>query len=97
MRPPTRKLIERLLPQMNGCPLDASDFKIADDIYGPNLGAMKGKTVHRPNPHVDARLYPVPSEIMAAHPTLVLEIDIFFVNKLAFFISHSQAVHFWAC
>ena len=94
MRPPTRKLVERLLPQMNGCPLDASDFKIADDIYGPNLGLMKGKTVHCPNPHVHTRLYPVPSEILAAHPTLVLEIDIFFVNKLAFFITHTQAVHF---
>ena len=81
MRPPTRKLIKRLLPQLNGCPLDASDFKVADNIYGPNLGALKGKTVYRPNPHVDARLYPVPSELLAAHPILILEIDIFLLNK----------------
>ena len=77
MRPPTRKLIKRLLPQLNGCPLDASGFKVADDIYGPNLGALKGKTVYWPNPHVDARLYPVPSKLLAAHPILILEIDIF--------------------
>ena len=54
MRPPTRKIIDRLLPFLNNCPVEASDFKAADDIYGPNLGALKGKTVYRPNPHVDA-------------------------------------------
>ena len=74
--PPTRKLIEQMLPQLNGCPLNSSNFKIADDIYGPNFGAMKGKTIRCPNPHINARSYPVPSNIIAAHLVLVLKINI---------------------
>ena len=94
MRAPTRKIIDRLLPFLNNCPIEASDFKAADDIYGPNLGALKGKTVYRPNPHVDTRTHPVPADLLSIHKRVTLEIDIMFVNKMAFFVTHSQNIHF---
>lgn len=37
---------------IRGCPVTAQDIKIAGDIYGPNLGSLKGKTPWRNDSHV---------------------------------------------
>ena len=64
MRPPTQKRVDRVLPHLEDCPLEASDVRVADDIFGANLGSLKGKTVRRPNPHVDTCIAPVPADIL---------------------------------
>jgi hypothetical protein len=74
-----------LLPN---CPVTPSDIKAApEDIFGPNLGALKGKTVRtRPNP-VEVRVESVPVSIMEKNRNVTL---IMMVNKLRFFISVSS-------
>ena len=61
MRPGARQLMDVAVPHLKGCPLTKADVKAAEDIYGPNLGALKGKTVARPNPHVLAGVDHVPT------------------------------------
>ena len=55
---------------------------MADDVFGPNLGSLKGKTVHCPNPHMSMANEGVPSNIMKVDRAVTLEVDIMFINKV---------------
>ena len=71
-----------------------ADVQAAEDIYGPNLGALKGKTVAHPNPHVAAGVDQVPTSIMEVHRCITLAIDVMFINKVAFLITTSRNLKF---
>ena len=94
MRPGARQLMDVAVTHLKGCPLTKADIQAAEDIYGPNLGALKGKTVDRPNPHVPAGVDPVPASIMDVHQSVTLAIDIMFINKVAFLITTSRNLKF---
>ena len=34
------------IKHLANCPITCQDVLAADDIFGPNLGSLKGKTVH---------------------------------------------------
>lgn len=36
---------------LQNCPITIADINAAGDIYGPNIGSLKEKTVACPNPH----------------------------------------------
>ena len=57
------------------------------NILGPNLGSLRGKTVRRGNPHVEAEIDPVPQQILQLYHNIQLTIDIVFVKKIPFFIT----------
>jgi hypothetical protein len=71
-----------------------ADIIAAEDIFGSNIGALKGKTVHRSGKHVDGRVDDVPTEILKLYGNVVLSIDIMFINKVPFFITKSRNLHF---
>ena len=81
MRPGIKKFTDTCLPHLSDCPVTTDDINAANDIFGKNLGSIKGKTVHRPNPHVNTNILPVPNDIMSLHKQVTLAIDIMFVNK----------------
>jgi hypothetical protein len=67
------------------CPVAAQAVCNAYDMYGPDLAAVRGKTVKRPS--ISSRFDPIPS------PTdvpLSMCVDIMFVDKSAYFISVTQ-------
>ena len=85
-------IIEKgLLP---GTRVTRDDIIAAEDIFGPNLGGLKGKTTRTKTDHVENILTPVPAEIYATHPTITLVIDIFYVNSMAFFVTQSRNYKF---
>ena len=94
MQPGARQLMDVAVTHLKGCPLTKADIQAAEDIYGPNLGALKGKTVDRPNPHVPAGVDHVPTSIMDVHHSVTLAIDVMFINKVAFLITTSQNLKF---
>ena len=94
MRPGARQLMDVAVSHLKGCPLTKADVKAAEDIYGPNLGALKRKTVARPNPHVPAGVDHVPTSIMSVHCSVTLAIDVMFINKVAFLITTSRNLKF---
>ena len=94
MRPGVRQLMDVAIRHIKGCPITRGDIQAAEDIYGPNLGALKGKTVARPNPHVKTGIDPVPPEIIHLHNSVTLAIDIMFVNRVPFFITISRNLKF---
>ena len=94
MRPGARQLMDVAVSHLKGCPVTKADVKAAEDIYGPNRGALKGKTVSRPNPHIPAGVDQVPTSIMKVHRSVTLAIDVMFINKVAFLITISRNLKF---
>ena len=94
-RPTTReylKIIEgNLLPN---CPVTREDVLIAEKIFGPDVGSLKGKTVRQGTEHVDISAIPVPSELMSEYRNVIIGADIMFVNKLPFFVTISRNIKF---
>ena len=94
MHPSDRLMAKTALRYLANCPVTERDVAVATDIFGPNLGSLKGKTVHRPSPHVQAGIAPVPPEILARHHDITLAIDIMFVNKIPFLVTVSRNLKF---
>ena len=54
MRPASCHMSDIAISHLHNCPITKEDVRTADDIFGPNLGSLKGKTVWHPNKHVQA-------------------------------------------
>jgi len=80
-----------LLPH---CPVNAADVTAVDDIYGINIELLKGKTVSRPGPAVKDNIKGLPRWALEQHSTVVLCVDIIFINKVAFLVTTSCNIKF---
>ena len=94
-RPSTKAFIKivdnRLLPN---CPITRDDILAAEHIFGPDVGSLKGKTVHRPSERVEARVNNIPMVIMERYREVVLGVDIMFVNRIPFMMTISRNIRF---
>jgi hypothetical protein len=94
-RPSTKasiKIVEnKLLPN---CPVTQDDIIAAEHIFGPDVGSLKGKTVHRPSERVEARVNNIPMVIMERYREVVLGVDIMYVNKIPFLMTISRNIRF---
>ena len=94
MRPGSCQLADVIIKHFCNSPITKEDIQAADDIFGPNLGSLKGKTMRRPNPHVKMQTIGVPPDIMQIHRSVTLAIDIMFINKIPFLVTTSQHLKF---
>jgi hypothetical protein len=81
---------------IRNCPVTPDDAKRALIIYGPDIAALKGKTVKST---AEARAptfvaIPLPAPIMEHHRNVTLCLDFFFVQGLAFFHTISRGIGF---
>jgi len=82
------------LNQVQECPVTTEDAMVASKIWGPDVPSLKGKTTHRTPPTVRTDIVEIPIEICQLHWIVTLSIDVFFVNKIPFFITLSQKLMF---
>ena len=75
-------------------PLQCVDIKDAENIYGTNVGSLKGKTVTRKGLTVAGQITGVPPAIKQKYQNVTLCIDIMFVNKIPFLLTISRGLHF---
>ena len=94
MTPASRKYKEVILDYLRDSKVTKADITAADHIFGPNLGALKGKTVHRPNPHVASGVDAIPPDVIKMHRHLTLTVDIMFINRLPFLVTKTRALQF---
>jgi hypothetical protein len=91
MRPPSKKL-QHILARgfIRNCPVESRHVQYANDIYGKNLGAIKGKTVRREVKPLTVSSNEVPEEILSRYRDVTLSVDIMFVNSLPFLVALSK-------
>lgn len=87
--PPLERFLEiidkRMLPN---CPVTREDVMIAEWIYGPNLGGLKGQTTRGPSPTSDdITITGVPPGILDVHGDVTLSINMLYVNKIPFLVT----------
>jgi len=93
MRPATRRYMDLVSRNyIRNCPVDRRHIQAAEDIYGPNVGALCGKTPRRPVGHVTAIVDPVPADVLHTHGEVTLAVDLMFINKVAFLITVSRGL-----
>jgi hypothetical protein len=82
--------------QINDCPVTVEDVDIAHNIWGKNIAALKGKTTQKKPIHVARDFVKIPKELLKLHKEAFLAADVFFVNKIPFFLTHSRKICFTA-
>ena len=80
-----------LLPN---CPITRDDIWAAEDIFGPDVGGLKEKTVRQPPHWVETHLEAVPRGILKRYQKVVVCADIMFVNSIPFMVSISRSIRF---
>jgi len=66
-----------------------------EDLLGPNLGSLKGKTTQNTPERVTLdSLNNLPSELLMEHCDITITIDIMFFNKIPCMMKTSRAIHF---
>ena len=77
------------------CPVTVRDAEVALKVWGPNIAALKGKTTRKAAKSVKVEdIVEIPKEMIAMHKNVTLGIDIFFVNKIPFFVTLSRDICF---
>ena len=66
----------------------------AEDIFGPNVGSLMGKTVERQGEPVVVSMIPVPSKILLKYGTITLCIDVIKVNTIPFLITIARFIKY---
>ncbi len=80
--------------QIPNCPIDRNDAITAHNIFGRDLGSLRGKTTRSKGAHVRSLIVGLPMTIMQRYRNVTLCIDNMFVNKIGFFMSISRDIHF---
>ena len=79
---------------LRNSPINWADIRADKDIFGPNLGALRGKTPARRSTVVSGGQDGVPPDILDRHRDLVVSMDIFFINKIPFLLTTLRNLHF---
>jgi len=91
-RPSLRKYIDvverNLLPN---CPVTKQDIITAENIFGPDLGIRKGKTVRKKSEQVRIpQTVPVPK----MYRKVVMAMDVMYINDIPFLVTISRNIQF---
>ena len=93
---PTARHLSYLLDHhlIPNSPFTSHDVRSAEQIYGPDLGNLKGKTTRRNPPTVDHIIQQCPPTIIEQYGNIILSADIMHVNGIPFFVRRSHHIHF---
>jgi len=77
------------------CPVTKANILHVEDILGPNLGSLKGKTTRKPPEKVTINSCDeLPNGVLEEHGNVMLAADIMYINQIPFMMTTSRAMHF---
>lgn len=86
------RIINRnLLPNF---PVSQMDIMAAENIFGPSLSGIKGRSIRHSTDHVVTDTIPIPHQLLDVHKNVTLCGDIMFVNRNAFLVTVSRNIKF---
>ena len=74
--------------------IECKNLVTSNEIFGPDLIALKGKTVSQKTPEVQVEIESVPVAIMSLYCQDTVASNILFVNRISFLISISLHLKF---
>ena len=74
--------------------MNRRDALRAEQIFRPDIGALKGKTVRRQPPRVEVDEVTLPPTIQQHYQDITLACDIMYINKIPFLMSISRHIRF---
>ena len=77
---------------MHNCPIAVDDINAAKEMFGKDIFASRGKTTRRSPFAVTINAIDIPPETAKSHNNIFLGIDVFHINRLAFFIAASSKI-----
>jgi hypothetical protein len=80
-----------LLPN---CPINQEDIMAAEDIFGPEVGCLKGKMARKKAPIVEENRYGIPASILSRYRDITLCVDVMYINGISFLVTVSKHIHF---
>ena len=91
-----KKVLEyKLIPD---CPVTAQDLKVAENIMGPDVSTLKGKSVRRkPKGQVQADLVTIPPELLQLHKEVTLCVDVMHVCEIPFLVTIVANIQYRTC
>jgi hypothetical protein len=95
---PTIQALRDVLKQrlIRNCPVTAQDVDNAEQIFGPNIAALKGKTTRQTPARIRYDYVDIPPEIKQQRDDMTLFMDIFFVCGLPILTSIDNPIKFRA-
>jgi hypothetical protein len=79
---------------IDNCTITVQDIKNAQEIYGPDVFALKGKTKQTAPEQVRTVTFDIPEDILNRHKSITLSADVMYVNGVMFFVTISQHIKF---
>ena len=94
-RPSDKDLIKILKgSSLPNCPVMPRDVLIANKLFGPDVGALKGKTTRRGPPIVDSPVSVDTTSILKYYGEITLCVDLMYVNKVPLLVTLSRNIKF---
>ena len=92
-RPSDKDLIKILkTSSLPNCPVTPRDVIIANKVFGPDVGALKGKTTRRGPPIVDSPVSVDTTSILEHYEENTLCVDLMYVNKVPLLVTLSRNI-----
>ena len=79
---------------IENCPVTLEDIAIAEEVFGPDIHALKGKTIRKAPPIIEVDCIEVPQEMLKSHDNVAMGLDVMKVNGPPFPLTVSSKLKF---
>ena len=79
---------------IQNCPVTSKDVQVAEEIFGPSVSRLKGKSTRRAPKPVRSDWIEIPKELMLKHRELELCMDTMFVNDVQMLTAIDRTIRF---
>jgi hypothetical protein len=79
---------------IQNCPVTVEDVNISENIFGPDMSSLKGKSTRRKPKPVRSDLIEIPKEIITKHHDIDLCMEAMYVNECGMLTAIDQTIKF---